>query len=103
MFHGAWGEKHQADDGGSLVSFGDALLYGGLTFSKDISGGFSGVWGLTWSGKLPQRKLKNRNVSFQKKGGSSTMLRLLNVARMLVFLAIGMFFSAFVRRINDAG
>lgn len=25
----------QADDGGSLVSFGDALLYGGLTFSKD--------------------------------------------------------------------
>ena len=30
----AW---NQASDGGSLVSFGDALLYGGLTFSKAAS------------------------------------------------------------------
>ena len=67
MEHG--GATHQADDGGSLVSFGDALLYGGLTFSKDISGGFSGVWGLSWSGKRTNGKLRIGMFSQQKKGG----------------------------------
>lgn len=32
----------KADDGGSLVSFGDALLYGGLTFSKEVEI----IWGI---------------------------------------------------------
>eukprot|EP00434_Breviolum_minutum_P014609 symbB.v1.2.012879.t1/scaffold876.1/size155678/4 len=40
----------KADDGGSLVSFGDALLYGGLTFSKEIEI----IWGIkaSWTTEI---------------------------------------------------
>lgn len=40
----------KADDGGSLVSFGDALLYGGLTFSKEVEI----IWGIkaSWTTEI---------------------------------------------------